>query len=347
MRTTEFRKLSGTRVGKRNRLFALSLGLSSFLACDTGSGISRSGGTSLATGGNRAATGGNTELVAPAGTGGAVVIPAVGVGSRGTDHCVLNTDQTVSCWSDDWMLSASNTVYLASSHLVSSPKGPFSSISVGGDLSGCGVRTDGTLGCWGGNPVTLPTGIFKSVGVGTGSGPGCALRTDGTIACWSKSYPPPGDPPAGTFTSISFGPGPTCGVRTNGTVVCWQFSGALKAVSLEGTFTSISVGSPHICGIRSDGTLACAMYEGSGCSVNGVDDCLAQDIIPPSGTFTMVSVGRYLACGIRTEGTLACWPNWYPEVPTGTFTFVSVGSDAGGCGVRTDGSVVCWPLPHR
>jgi len=322
MRTAEFGEFHFPFVGRRNSLLALTLGFSNLVACETGGGLRSPRGTSEA-------TGGNLGSFAVGGTGGASGFPAVSVGGRYTDHCVLNADQTISCLPEDSQ--------------VSPPRGTFTSLSVGGFLEGCGVRADGTLACWG-NTGTPPTGTFKSVSVGLGGSSPCAVRTNGTIVCWSESSTNPFAPPPGTFTSVSVGGSFACGVKTDGTVACWRGSRINPPEAIAGTFTSFSVGDPAMCGIRSDGTVACAMVGSSGCTDNGAD-CLI--IKPPAGTFTAVSVGRNLACGIKIDGTLACWPDWFSEIPTGTFTSVSVGGDGGACGVRTDGNVVCWSCPHR
>jgi len=48
----------------------------------------------------------------------------------------------------------------------------------------CGVKTDGTIACWGLVDSSLvPAGTFSSVNVGR-DGSVCAVRSDGTLACW-------------------------------------------------------------------------------------------------------------------------------------------------------------------
>jgi alpha-tubulin suppressor-like RCC1 family protein len=51
----------------------------------------------------------------------------------------------------------------------------------------------------------------------------CGVKTDGTIACWGDTYGAPDTPPpAGTFTSVSVGYRFACGVKTDGTIACWD-----------------------------------------------------------------------------------------------------------------------------
>ena len=73
------------------------------------------------------------------------------------------------------------------------------SISAGYDHT-CGVRTDGSLACWGKNDsgeATPPDGEFASVSAGGGHT--CGLRRDGTVACWGYDYNGQATPPAGEF----------------------------------------------------------------------------------------------------------------------------------------------------
>ena len=53
----------------------------------------------------------------------------------------------------------------------------------------CGLRTDGTITCWGWNEdsgqATAPAGQFSAVSAGRRHS--CGLRTDGTITCWGRN----------------------------------------------------------------------------------------------------------------------------------------------------------------
>jgi hypothetical protein len=63
------------------------------------------------------------------------------------------------------------------------PGGTFISVSAGVSIA-CGVKTDGSLACWGALDSTgLPQGTFTSVSVGEG-GCACAVKTDGNLSCW-------------------------------------------------------------------------------------------------------------------------------------------------------------------
>ncbi|PYP95483.1 MAG: hypothetical protein DMD34_06665, partial [Gemmatimonadetes bacterium] len=45
----------------------------------------------------------------------------------------------------------------------------------------------------------------------------CGLKTDGTVACWGDDYYGQATPPAGTFAQVSAGGSHTCGLKTDGT----------------------------------------------------------------------------------------------------------------------------------
>jgi hypothetical protein len=49
----------------------------------------------------------------------------------------------------------------------------------------------------------------------------CGVKTDGTVACWGWDYYGQASPPAGTFSQVSVGGWHTCGVKRDGTLACW------------------------------------------------------------------------------------------------------------------------------
>jgi hypothetical protein len=135
-----------------------------------------------------------------------------------------------------------------------SPKG-FASVSAGSSFT-CGVKTDGTLACWGMDGVgqtTPPSGTFVSVSVGS-CAHACGVRTNGTIACWGSNGSNASKPPTGTFTYVGAGCDHTCGIRSDGTVACWGLNDVFQTEPPAGTFVSIGVGANYACGIRPDGT---------------------------------------------------------------------------------------------
>ena len=212
------------------------------------------------------------------------------------------------------------------------PAGTFTQVSAG-YFHTCGVRSDGTVTCWGYDgfgQATSPAGTF--IQVSAGQYHTCGVRTDGSVACWGYNGSGEAAPPAGTFTQVSAGVGShTCGVRSGGTVACWGFNGHGEATPPPGAFTEVSAGYFHTCGVRSGGTVACW------------GDNSENQATPPPGTFTQVDAGNFHTCGLRPDGTVACWGRGQAAAPppAGTFTLLSAGG-AHTCGVRPDGTVACW-----
>ena len=68
-------------------------------------------------------------------------------------------------------------------------------------------------------PETPPTGEFASVSAGGIHT--CGVKTDGSVACWGYDDSGQATPPAGEFASVSAGGSHTCGVMTDGAVACW------------------------------------------------------------------------------------------------------------------------------
>ena len=108
----------------------------------------------------------------------------------------------------------------AAASLPSARAPEFVSVDTGYDHS-CGVRTDGTIQCWGSNELgqsASPSGRFTSVSVGQHFS--CGIRADRTLACWGSSNDGLAEPPSGTFSSVSAGTFHACAISTGKAVEC-------------------------------------------------------------------------------------------------------------------------------
>ena len=221
------------------------------------------------------------------------------------------------------------------------PSGTFVSVSAGLSHT-CGVRTDGSVACWGQDlEATPPSGEFSSVSAGGFHT--CGVRTDGSVACWGD-IAGQDTLPSGEFSSVSAGLGYTCGVRTDGAVACWGDDLFGQATPPSGEFSSVSAGLGHTCGVRTDGAVVCWGYN------EDAEGNVSGQATPPSEEFSSVSAGLGHTCGVRTDGAVACWGSnedaggnvsGQAMPPSGEFSSVSAGGFHT-CGVRTDGAVVCW-----
>ena len=237
---------------------------------------------------------------------------------------------------------------------------PFSSVSTGNDHT-CGLKTDGSVFCWG-NPLvhygklSPPSGSFSSVTAGGNHT--CGVKPDGSVVCWGANGNGQSRPPSGSFSSVTAGFRHTCGVRADGSVACWGFNFTGQSWPPYGSFSSVSAGFGHTCGVRADGSVACwggeEVVEVPRDLPTFVKDIRRGDSIPrysgesspPSGSFSSVTAGGNHTCGVRADGSVACWGDnrgGQSRPPSGSFSSVSAGGSHT-CGVRADGSVVCWGI---
>ena len=246
---------------------------------------------------------------------------------------------------------------------------------VAGYHHSCGLRTDGTLACWGENgrgQADPPGGTFRAVGAGEGHS--CGLRSDSTITCWGNSSGGEADAPTGTFSAVSVGGSHSCGLRSDATITCWGNNWAGQTSAPRGDFTSVAAGSWHSCGLRSDATITCwgnnwagqtdapdgrftALSAGvshtCGLRDSGTVECWGSDSYgeahAPQGQFSAVAAGRSHSCGLRANDTITCWgnnTNRQASAPRGGFNAVSAGWSHS-CGLRVDSTIACWGNDHR
>ena len=98
------------------------------------------------------------------------------------------------------------------------------SVSAGGWHS-CGVRTSGSVECWGSDSYgqsSPPSGSFTTVSGGLSHSCG-VTPSEGIInvECWGRDEYGQSSPPSGSFASVSAGALHNCGVTTSGGVECW------------------------------------------------------------------------------------------------------------------------------
>ncbi len=103
----------------------------------------------------------------------------------------------------------------------------------------------------------------RFVSVSAGVSHSCGVKTDGSVKCWGSNFQGQSTPPDGSFSSVSSGENHTCGVRTDNSVQCWGLNddGVGRAVGQAtpptGEFVSVSAGNIHTCGVKTDGSIEC------------------------------------------------------------------------------------------
>lgn len=261
------------------------------------------------------------------------------------------------------------------------PAGRWSFLSGGPRESGCGVRPDGAMECFGfdfryfeprrgpftkawGNPP-FACGLKPDAGLDCFAAPswvastppdlgtvtdlswsgqplvGCSLA--GTVAnCWGL------DTPSRLFTQLEVRRNAACGVE-NDYVYCWG-TPRLDPPRLPFKSVALARDGSAACGVRKDGTLSCW-----GRTTADLGD-RAVSLAPPSGRHLAVALGQYVACAIReatigdTAGEVTCWGDpatGIGRVPAGRFKAVFFLGDRA-CGQRVDDTVSCWggQAPH-
>jgi hypothetical protein len=227
---------------------------------------------------------------------------------------------------------------------------PFVGVSAGGGDETCGLKSGGSMLCWGNFgdfPISNAFGEAyvprpHSEGwkqVSPAAGFACGIKNDDTLVCWGNSGFGNMQPPSGTYMTID-ARGP-CGLGlSDGRIICWGVAQDWANPVPTGSFRALSIGDGVGCGLRTDGTAVCW----------GNSRSMAAMGTTPDGAFLQVAQGGLFSCGLRGDGQVVCWGaivDWAstdareaPQ-PQGTFVQIAAGADAA-CGVRTDGTLACW-----
>ena len=173
--------------------------------------------------------------------------------------------------------------------------------------------------------------------VAAGDNHTCAIRTNGFVGCWGGNWDGQAAPPLGVFASISAGgdshlrPPPR-----SVNVKCW---GCDRGNAPEGKFSSVSVGDFHACAVRAEGTassVGALVRRRSGYATRPCQFTVGERrqrslpadfvltvrslllgqttgprSISPTATPARFTVDRrrnqWSACGLRSDGTVDCW----------------------------------------
>ena len=224
----------------------------------------------------------------------------------------------------------------------------------------CGILTNGSVMCWGGQ--------------GSGGGFVCGGGL-GDNTCNDSSIPVSlyGDYTFSYLESNYYG---YCGILTNGSVMCWgggrngvlgngNTSKSLVPVMVNGdyNFSSISVGNGHSCGILQNESISCWGANSHNQLGKGISTSyFVYPILFDYGTFSNGSYSQLVmgtghVCGLLENGSALCWgnneynalgddTNESKDIPTpvyGNYNFSFLSSRANlVCGLLENGSALCW-----
>ena len=296
--------------------------------------------------------------------------------------CGLRANGTVWCWglADDGRLGdnqvATDRLRPVRVHDSASSTGWTDWVQISsGDRFHCGLRSNGTVWCWG-SAVSGRLGNNASSGY---SGRPVQVQTNTGPGGWSD------------WVQITSGSGSSCGIRANGSLWCWgaEDSGQLgnnqkaaaatrpvQVTDTAGTGTwsdwvKVSKGAYHTCGIRVDGSAYCwgSCFDGEiGNNCAGGDTLTPKRVKTTTNTtgwndWVDISAGLSHSCGLRADGSAWCWgegtsgilgqnsqTSWYVPMRVKTDANATGWSDwlsikAGvymTCGTRAGGTLWCW-----
>jgi alpha-tubulin suppressor-like RCC1 family protein len=253
------------------------------------------------------------------------------------------------------------------------PPGDWAHVAVDGAWT-CAIRTDGSLWCWGSQPVvtgtdeTAPTQLSNASwsAISGNSILACGLQSNGSLWCWgegalgngsSGESSTPLEIDAGPWTSVTVGDQDACAIKPDHTLWCWGFDylGNLGPIvspdGIEGyvyvptqldnnSYLAVDLDGDTICTLRTDHTVWCAgdlRFDAINTYPNGTLVQVASD-------WTTVSLSFSGACGITSDGHADCISETTgTEAPVDDRTdWAHIAIRGGICGTHTDGSLACW-----
>jgi alpha-tubulin suppressor-like RCC1 family protein len=214
----------------------------------------------------------------------------------------------------------------------------------------CGLRTDGTIWCWGSNwRGQLGTGDKDDsltpvqagsdedwVQVSVGALSTCARKEDGAGYCWgiaqsqqlgsfvgAESTTPVEILEGASWTDVAMGNAMGCGVREDGSLWCWGVvnccNGTLPTqFGADTDWVDVGVNVDRLCATKTDGSLWCRSDNTYGQA--GSDDGMFVSMLSPAlGTgWSRVTHSENHTCGLDPVGRARCFgSNLYGELGNG------------------------------
>lgn len=259
-----------------------------------------------------------------------------------THTCAAKTDQSLWCFGDNFYGQRTGTPEV---NLQPSPVqvagSTWSSISValGGSLA-CGLKTDGTAWCWGGNyqgalglgtrsNASSPTQIgvattWTSISASFTNYKTLGVQSSGNAYYWGQTTLSPALlASSSTVSQAKAGYAFNCLIQTDHTLWCWgdinnygqlgdgTNSGGYAFPNQSGSandWNILTVGYSHSCAIKQGGSLWCWGYNGQGqLGIGSTTDAYSPTQVGTDINWTAIKAGYYTTCGIKSDQTLWCW----------------------------------------
>ncbi|MGB0628952.1 MAG: hypothetical protein ACPGN8_06730, partial [Candidatus Thalassarchaeaceae archaeon] len=264
---------------------------------------------------------------------------AVAISAGGEHTCAVLDNGGLSCWgrTDIGQVGVGIDPAEGQHTPLSHPYGEqnYTGISLG-DAHSCGLRSDGTVTCWGeynygqigdgsGGSAVSPVqtswlGNGSAVALIAGRSHTCAILDDDSVSCWGRGdYGQIGDGASehrSMPTPISLS---SDGVGVLASERDPDSDGALSIFDthMKGaqgdsvhTISTIGVGLTHQCMLLEDGEVACwgdNNYGQLGDGTTGGSTTPVAVVMPANRIATSISSGRWHTCAILDDGSVSCW----------------------------------------
>ena len=227
---------------------------------------------------------------------------AVAITAGGDYTCALLSSGDVKCWgwNREGQLGNNSGLYSMRPTNVDGLQSGVTAISAG-SLHACAVLINGTVKCWGDNPVG-------------------ALGDNSMI---SRNNPDFVDNITGGVVAIAGGSYHTCALFSSGDVKCWGWNGTgqLGDNSTDNRLTPVSVGNlgagvaaistgfGHSCALLLTGAVKCWGFNGEGQLGYGAFDGSLVPVDLPTLSFgvSAITLGAHHACALLLTGAVKCW----------------------------------------
>lgn len=245
---------------------------------------------------------------------------------------------------------------------------PWWFVTTADQSAACGIRTDGTVECWGAAARSgVPTEPVMDVALDFYGA--VAVTTLGEITCWGESSSPlvTDCPSDGTWMAVDVGYNSACALNDDGGAVCWGDAGDMVTDPPVAGYSHLEIGEIHACAWDDAGSGECwgdcsrgqctvpSPVEGvgiarvttaglSGGALEYSGTCSNHTCDGGAGTYTRVAGGVFAdtVCAVTTGAELECWGRDSSTPPAGTnYADVAVATNFA-CAVTTEGGIDCW-----